>query len=135
VAHPNGGFQWYVCEQFVFTTDNAGGSTEFSAITRRNFATLRLTGQLHAVANAQNRDPEFKDFRINLWRRFAVNTGRTAGQNDALGFQFLNPPGGKVVSNQLAKHILFANPPRDELGGLASKIENQNKVFGSFSLL
>jgi hypothetical protein len=59
----------------------------------------------------------------------AVHAGRPAGEYQPFGVEIANPLGGQIVPNQLAEHVLLANPPGNQLGGLRAEVHHQNPLF------
>ncbi len=67
--------------------------------------------QLHAVADAQHRNAELKQFRIAMRRAGFIDAGRPAGKNQSFGRNFAHPRGRDVVPHDFAVNILLAHPP------------------------
>ena len=92
---------------------------------RRHLAAQHLGQQLTAVADAKDRDPQFKDRRIHLGRSRFIYAVRTPGKDD--------PDGGKRadllqrhgVWVDLAVDVTFAHPPGDQLIVLTAEIQDQ----------
>src|SRR5437868_2812676 len=81
-----------------------------------------LADQLHAVADAEHGNAKLENGWIATRRTRLINARGTAGEDDALGSEFLDPGGRHVVPHDLAVHALLADPPGDQLGVLRAKV-------------
>src|SRR5437660_1221038 len=88
-----------------------------------------MTGQLHAVADAENRNIQLEDSRVATGGAWAIDTRRTTGENDAARIESFDPFGGQIVADNLAKDILLAHTARDKLAVLRAKIEDQHRFL------
>ena len=104
------------------------GIAEFPLFGTGNTTAQLFSHGLHAVANAQNRNPFVKQaFRRARATQLGHRLGATR-ENDAFGielFQFLI---GNIKGLNLTIDPNFPNAARDELGVLGTEIENQNAV-------
>ncbi len=64
VAHPDDGFGRHAGEQAVGVVDAADGPAELAAGGRLHLAAEQVTGQLHAVADAEHGDAEVEELRV-----------------------------------------------------------------------
>ena len=129
VTHPNRHRGWKPFDQRVGPRHLATGPTEFTLRSRLNAAAERLTGELHSVADAKNRQPQFKQTGIDFGSLRVVNARGATRQNQSLRIEFSNPIERQIVPNELAKDVLVTHPPSDELRRLATEIEYQNEFF------
>ena len=84
--------------------------------------------RLHAVTDAQHRDPELEQLRIQPRRARRVHRRRPAGEDQPLR---LAPPhllDADVVRQQLREHAALAHPARDQLRVLAAVVEHDDLV-------
>ena len=95
-----------------------------------HLAAQMMRHQLHPVANAEHRNAERKNLRIELRRALVVNAGRPAGKDDALRLQRRDFLRRDVEANDLGIDLAFANPARDDLGVLRTEIEDENLGMG-----
>ena len=85
-----------------------------------------LRPELHAVADAEDRDAEVEDARVAARGVGLVNAARAAGEDQALGVELLEFVDGDVGPDQLAVDALLADPAGDELGVLRAEIEDRD---------
>ena len=83
---------------------------------------------LHAVADAQDRDPQIEEGRVAQRGAFVGHAGRSAGEDDALGLRAAEVRGPGVEAQQFAVHVLFADAPGDELAVLRAEIQDGDPV-------
>src|SRR5207249_7748613 len=79
--------------------------------------------QLHPVANSQHRHSEFPNAGVALRCALAVHTGRPATQDDAGRVDFRC---GRIVPENLRKHLALADASRDDLRVLRAEIEDDD---------
>jgi hypothetical protein len=91
-----------------------------------NLAAEVMCHQHQAITNAEHRNAEQKDFWIEMWRVFVVNTRGTTGENESVRFQLGDFSCGCVEANNLRINLQFANSPRDHLCVLRTEIENED---------
>ena len=84
--------------------------------------------QLHAVADAQHRDPELEQLRVESRSPVGVDRRRPAGEDQPLRLAPRDLLGAHVVREQLAEHPALAHPARDELGVLPAVVEDDDLV-------
>ena len=73
VAHPNIDLGGDTGKQVARGLDLAASSAIFMRWGTRHGAPERVTGQLHPVADPQNRYPQAKNGRITAWRPVAID--------------------------------------------------------------
>ena len=86
--------------------------------------------ELHPVADAEHRDPEIEEPRIQPWRLVGVYRGGAARQDQALGPPPRDLLDRHVVREQLGEHAGLAHPPRDQLRVLPPVVEHHDLVGG-----
>ena len=90
-----------------------------------------LGHQLHPVADAERRDPELEDARVDLRRALGVDRGRPAREDErerVAGTQLL---GRDAVRHELRVDAALAHAARDQLRVLAAAVENEHRpLFG-----
>ena len=95
---------------------------------RRHFGAQRLAGGLHAVADSQDGNTQFKNPGIGSGRALLINAGGAPRENQPAGSQFPDPLDGQIMPHELRKDILFADPAGDQLGCLRTEIEHQDPL-------
>ncbi len=131
VAHPDGGFQRHIGKQVGAFADRlrddvALSAAELPALGRMDLAAEQVGGELHSVADAEYGDVEIEDGGVAVRGVGSVDAGRTAGQDEAGRFQLGDARGGQVVAHDLAKDVLLADAPGDELAILRAEVEDQD---------
>src|SRR5262249_51076347 len=101
VAHPDDGFLGDASEKPVLFVDPATGAAEFPAGGRLDLAAQRLTGELHPVADAQNRNPKLEEGRITPGCAGLIDASRATGEDDAAWGQLRHAAGGEVMADNL----------------------------------
>ena len=87
--------------------------------------------ELHPVTDAEDRDPELEQLRIELGRVVGVDRRRAAGEDQALGPAPRDLLGADVMGQQLAEHAALAHAAGDELGVLPAVVEDDDLVDGA----
>ena len=129
VAHPYSGLFGNAFKEGAAAVAIKISMAVFMLFRLRYFAAQFLSHELHAVADAQNRYSCFEHAGIHLGCIFCIDTGWTAGENNALrilGKDFLS---ALVVWQDFAVNAAFADTPCDELGVLAAKVNNHNNFL------
>ena len=84
-----------------------------------------MMGHEHeAVADAQDRNSEVENFRINLRRSLVVNTGWPAGENNSVWLCLRDLSCRGIKRKDFGIDLQLTNAPSDDLGVLRSEIEN-----------
>src|SRR5580693_1884014 len=83
---------------------------------------------LHAVAYAQHRHAQLQHLGIARWRVFIVDGTRTAGQNDANGFERADFVDFRGTWQNRGEHLLLADASRDQLRVLPAEIQYHNSL-------
>src|SRR5262245_63611827 len=126
VAHPDDSVLGDAAEEALGLQNVDVRPAIFAAGCREHLCPEHLAGQLHAVADAQDRDAEREQVGITARRSRLVDTGGTARKDDSAGLQLGDAPGWQVVPNHLAEDILLTDAPGDQLPVLRAKVENEN---------
>src|SRR5262249_24613391 len=115
VAHPDGGFGRDALEQPGGLVDSARRPAEFARLPRLHLAAEDVAGELHAVADAEDRDVQVEDRGVAARSIGLVDARRSAGEDDALRLQLGDTGGRQVVAHHLAEDVQLAHAPGDEL--------------------
>ena len=106
------------------------GAAEFTMMPGFDRAAQLLRHGLLAVANAEYRHSGLKD-RLRRKRCILVeHGGRSARKDHALRLEIAQRGFGVLERHDLAVDVVFAHAPRDELGHLRAKIDNEDGVVG-----
>ncbi len=105
------------------------GMAIFAFTGGHDLTTKMSTHQLHAVADPQHRDAQFKKLLSNLWRTLFIDRFRTTGKDNPAGFKGLNLLKPHIKRMQLTVDMSLSHPPGDQLGVLRTEIEDQNLFF------
>ncbi|MNC21047.1 hypothetical protein D3C75_690160 [compost metagenome] len=82
--------------------------------------------QLHAVADAQHRNAQIVDSRVNMRRPLRIHTGRPSGEYNALRRKRLEPVQRNIVRQQFAVHSQIPDTSCNQLVVLAAKVQHDN---------
>ena len=99
-----------------------------------DLAAERQHQRLHAVTDAEHRDPELEQLRLEPRRALGVHRGRPAGQDQALRPPPADLLDADVVRQQLGEHPALAHPPRDQLRVLPAVVEHHDLVGRDLAL-
>ncbi len=104
------------------------GVAKFTAMAALDLATELIGHGLHAVANAQDRNPQLKDGLRGFVVHF-IHAGMAAREDDAfevpIGSKLPHPIAADIARMDFAIHVRFPNPAGNELGDLGAKVQNQ----------
>ena len=90
--------------------------------------------RLHAVTDAEHRDPELQQLRIEPRRALGVDGGRAAGEDQALRPAPAHLLHAHVVGQQLGEHAALAHAARDQLRVLPAVVEDDDLVGRDLAL-
>ena len=91
-----------------------------------NLSAQHMPHQLHAVANAEDRDAQLKDF-LRASRRVRIqHAGRAAAEDDSHGRNLADGFQGRIAGQNLGVNVMLPHPAGDQLGILSAEIQNQN---------
>ena len=93
-------------------------------------ATELLRYQLGAVADAEDRDPEVVDARIEVGGALHVDRLGTTGEDDGGRGAPGDLLGGDGVGHDLGVHPCLAHPPGDELCVLGAEVHHEHDLVG-----
>ncbi len=88
--------------------------------------------ELHAVTDAERRDPEREDVRVHVGRAVRVDGRRTAGEDQRrrIASRAISCR-GEPVPDELGVDARLANATRDELAVLAAEVDDEDRtLFG-----
>ena len=86
----------------------------------------RVDEQLHAVADAHDRNPELEQAHLQRRGAGSVDRSGAAGEDDAARFSRGHLLEGHVVREQLAEDAAVAHPARDQLGVLPAVVQDED---------
>ena len=104
------------------------GMAEFPVRRPRQGTAQDLRHELHAVADAQHRDPELEQLRVEARRPVRVHRGGAAGEDQPLGVALADLLRPDMVRQQLAEDAALAHAPRDQLRVLPAVVEDDDLV-------
>jgi hypothetical protein len=84
--------------------------------------------QLHPVADAERRDPELEDRRVDARRLVRVNRRRSAAEDERVWVSRADLLGRDVVPDELGVDATFARAPRDQLRVLPAEVEHEHRT-------
>src|SRR5258708_5406238 len=96
----------------------------FAGLAEGDLAAEEIAHKLHAIANAEDGDAEFKDIRVRMRRGLCVNTLRAAGEDDADHAFRAELRGRRAEMVDLRVDLALADAARDDLGELGTEIED-----------
>ena len=103
------------------------GAAVLAAHASPDFAAELLGDQLGAVADAEDRDAEVVDRRVERRRAVDVHALRTTGQDERGRWIGGDLGRGDAVRHDLAVHVELADPPGDQLRVLRSEVDDQHR--------
>ena len=84
--------------------------------------------QLHAVADAERRDAEREDLRVELRRTLRVHGSRAAREDERRRVPRRQLGSRQPVSHELGVHARLTDTPCDELAVLAAEIHDEDRT-------
>ena len=115
VAHPDDKLVRKTLEELVARLDRHLGLAVFALLARLDLAAKLLAHQLHAVADAKDRDAKFEDAAVDSRSPFLKDAVGPAGEDDALRRILAHLLGGDVERNDFGVDVLLADSPRNKL--------------------
>ena len=106
------------------------GVTVFAVGRRGDFAAELVGEELHAVADAQDREAGLEDVGGRLRGAFVVDGCGAAGEDEAARVQALDLLTRSVVGDQHAVDVALAHAPGDEHGVLRAEVEDDDCLAG-----
>ena len=98
----------------------------FATRAKLHLSAQMMRHQLHSIANTEHRDSEGKDFWVEMWCAFVVNTRGTARENKPVRFQPCDFSCRCVEANNFRIHLQLPHAAADDLRVLRTEIENEN---------
>ena len=126
VAHPYSGLFGNAFKESGAAVSVEVGMAVFSLFRLGYFAAQGLCHELHAVADAEDRNACLKYIGVDLGGVFCIDAGRAAGENDAFGILCQDFLGCLVVRKDFAVYTAFTYAAGDELCVLASEVNNDH---------
>lgn len=128
VAHPCDGLRLHAGKQRAVDVEIHRDAAIFALGGALDGAAEGVGRQLHAVADAQNRDALLVDGRVDM-RRIRVEHGSgAAGEDDAHRLLFKDFGKRRQVGNNLAENLGFAHTAGDQLGILRAEVHQNNSL-------
>ena len=131
VAHPHLGAAALgpqPVEQQAVVQNVDKGAAELLMLAQCDAAAQFVAHRLHAVADAEHRDPKAKGDRWRPRCGTLGHRGRAAREDDRTRVEVAHLVVADRVGVDLAINPALAHPARDQLGHLAAKIEDQDAV-------
>src|SRR5947207_15995243 len=94
----------------------------FTTCAKLHLSAQVMRHQLHSIANTEHRDSEGKDFWVEMWCAFVVNTRGTARENKPVRFQPGDFSCRCVQSNNFLIHLQPPHEPTVDLHFLLTVI-------------
>src|SRR5512143_3804291 len=88
--------------------------------------------RLHAIANAEDRQPRVKDVLLDIGSVRLIDGARPAGQDEALRMKGHDRVSRRIPRVQLAIDMRLAYSSCDQLGILRAKIEDSDRISHQF---
>ena len=106
----------------------------FADRSRLHTAAEKISHQLRAVADPQNRNAHFKNLPSASGSAFPVNTVRASRKNNAFGIHLLQTFQTDAIGVNLTVNITFPNPSCNQLIILTAKIKhNDHFLFHTYT--
>ena len=132
VAHPGNALRRQALEQLaagIIEGLRLAILTRGIILCRRDLTAQRMCHQLAAVADAQNRNTQFKDARIAVRRGLLVNAVRTAGEDDADRVHGLDLFQRRFIRFYFTVNMMLAHTARNKLIVLPAKVQHKYKLM------
>ena len=85
--------------------------------------------ELHAVTDAERRDPEREDLGVEVRRAIGVHRGGAAGEDQRRRVSRRDLRGRQSVSDELRVHPRLAHTTRDQLAVLPAEVDDEDGTF------
>ena len=127
MTHPANGLGVHTGKQFGRSVlDGNFRLAVFTGRSRIHLAAQFMRHQLGAVANAQNRNPQLKEFFTAGSRIFLIHAVGAAGENNALGCHFPDSVQRHGMRVNLTINVIFTHATGNQLIVLTAEIQHQN---------
>ena len=128
VAHPHGLLGREVVEELGVVRLELG-LAELGCARALDGAAEVARHELHAVTDAERRDPEREDLRVELRRAVRVDRCRAAGEDQRSGVARGDLRGRQPVPDELRVDARLAHTPRDQLAVLPAEVDDEDGAF------
>jgi hypothetical protein len=91
-----------------------------------------MAQQLHPIANSQDGDAHFQKSGVTERGILPIDAGRSPGKNHPLRRQGFHLFYGNMIGMNFAIDLAFADPSRNQLGILGTKIEDEYLIEVGF---
>ncbi len=105
------------------------GAAVFAGLGGLDLAAEELSGDLHAVADAEDGDAEVEDSWVAPGGTFFVDGGGTAGKDDADRVECAEGVKGNIGADEDGVDAGFADAAGDELDVLGAEVEDGNGLL------
>ena len=124
-------------EQTLVLANRDLGAAVLALSGRYDLAPRQPCDELHAVANAQDGEPEVEDAGIGGRRAVVEYRIRPSRENDALGVERVDEGEIRPLARgmDLAIDARFPDAPRDQLGELRTVIKDQDAIHALYQVV
>jgi hypothetical protein len=85
--------------------------------------------ELHPVADAERRDPEREDLRVEIGRTVRVDRRGAAGEDERGGAARRDLSRGEPMPDELRVNTRLAHPSRDQLAVLPPEVDHEDRAL------
>src|SRR3989304_3831582 len=134
MGHPHDGRIVFtdVLEEIALVVDGEIGPPVLPVLGFYHLPAGEMGHQLHAVADAENRNALIEEFLGDARRLLIVHAGWAAGEHDTLWAVSQNRGQRRRARQNLRIDLRFADTAGDQLGVLRPEVENQNSIVPEF---
>ncbi len=129
VRHPHSELRGKFCEETGVVVDGHRRASVLATFRGSNRSAEIDREQLHAVADAEDRDVEVVQRGVGMRRTGLEHRCRAAAEDDPARSPPADLFGADGSGNQLAVHLGLAHAARDQLAVLAPEIEDEDRVL------
>src|SRR5256885_11737188 len=126
MAHPDGQLAVQPSEEHVRVAYRQQRGAVFPRAAGVDLAAEMMGDELHAVADAEDRNARPKRLRVDLRRAGVVYARRAAAQDQAGRVSPLELGPGRGAGHELAVDVGLAHAPGDELAELGAEVEDED---------
>ena len=126
VAHPDGLLGRQVVEELRLAGLELGLAELGRSRTLDDAAEI-ARHELHAVADAERRDPEREDLRVEVGRAVRIHGGRAAREDERCRVACRDLRRSQPVPDELRVDPRLAHAPRDQLAVLPAEIDDEDR--------
>jgi len=117
-------------EEGAFGFDVQDATAVLAAFAFLDFAGQVVGQQLHAVANAEQRNAEIENLLVRLGGLLGVNTGGPPGKDQPFGTKGQNFARRCIVRQDFGINLALADAAGNDLGVLGTKVKDEDAVVG-----